>query len=49
MLQSTNVARKLGETSMTAVRARESAARNADRPSEAQAAAETVGGDAMEE
>lgn len=46
--------RKLGETSMTAVRARESAARNADRPAapaagEEQIAAEAVGGDAMEE
>lgn len=34
---------------MTAVRARETAERNANRPSDPQAAAETVGGDAMEE
>lgn len=34
---------------MTAVRARETAERNADRTADSQTAAETVGGDAMEE
>lgn len=45
-----NICSKMGDTSMTAVRARESIARNAQSTqSEAQAAAAELGGDAMEE